>query len=426
VATSLCDLVRNEEEGVVKREKQVEILSELLRQVESGRNIDCGEQLRMSTRHYHDPEIAQREWDTFFRGHTQLVGLSGDLPEPGSYFTTSDFGVPVLAVRGRDGEFRAFLNACRHRGVRVAPEGRGEASKFTCPFHAWTYSNHGDLVAIPQQDQWGDIDKSCHGLKELPAEERDGVLWVHPQPDGVIDLDAQLGPLAEEIAGFDFGNLVYMGESVLDMRLNWKLANDTFGETYHFQKLHKDTLGNLFYGDNLAYEIYGRNHRFVFASRAIDQLREQPESEWNFEENANLLWFLFPNIQFNVGGGSVSMIKIYPHPDDAGRSVTRVGHYFSQEAIDMQKQAEQDPTITVSGADEVYEYDEQSIFSLEAITEVFVSTIEQEDYLMGESTQRAVESGLLDEVIFGRNEPALHHYHRTFAEALQIPGPQPF
>ncbi|MDP6810394.1 MAG: Rieske (2Fe-2S) protein [Kiritimatiellia bacterium] len=124
----------------MKREKQVEILSELLRQVESGRNIDCGEQLRMSTRHYHDPEIAQREWDTFFKGHTQLVGLSGDLPEPGSYFTTSDIGVAVLAVRGRDGEFRAFLNACRHRGVRVAPEGRGEASKFTCPFHAWTYS----------------------------------------------------------------------------------------------------------------------------------------------------------------------------------------------------------------------------------------------------------------------------------------------
>ncbi len=57
---------------------------------------------------------------------------------------------------------------------------------------------------------------------------------------------------------------------------------------------------------------------------------------------------------------------------------------------------------------------------------MFVSTIEQEDYLMGESTQRAVESGLLDEVIFGRNEPALHHYHRTFAEALQLPGPQPF
>ena len=412
----------------MKHAKQVEILSELLRQIEAGRNIDCGEQVRMSTRHYHDPEIAEREWQTFFRNHTQLVGLSGDLPQAGSYFTTSDFGVPVLAVRGRDGVFRAFLNACRHRGVRVAEDGRGEANRFTCPFHAWTYSNQGDLVSIPQEEQWGAIDKSCHGLKELPALERDGVLWVHPQPDGTIDLDAQLGPLAEEMAGFNFGQLVYAGESVLDMRLNWKLANDTFGETYHFQKLHKNTLGQLFYGDNLSYETYGRNHRFVFASRAIDELRRIPQSEWDIQGAANLLWFLFPNIQFNVGGGGVSLVKIYPHPDDPGRSVTRVGHYFSPEALAMQEAAEDDPDIIVSGADEAYicEEGKQRLLSLEAIAEVFVSTIEQEDYLMGESTQRAVESGLLDELIFGRNEPALHHYHRVFAEALHIPGPQPF
>ena len=94
----------------------------------------------------------------------------------------------------------------------------------------------------------------------------------------------------------------------------------------------------------------------------------------------------------------------------------------------MQEAAEDDPDIIVSGADEAYIFEEgkQRLLSLEAIAEVFVSTIEQEDYLIGESTQRAVESGLLDELIFGRNEPALHHYHRVFAEALHIPGPQPF
>jgi hypothetical protein len=56
--------------------------------------------------------------------------------------------------------------------------------------------------------------------------------------------------------------------------------------------------------------------------------------------------------------------------------------------------------------------------SLEATMEIFDSTIEKEDYLMGETTQKSAESGLLDHVIFGRNEPALHHYHNTFREAL--------
>jgi phenylpropionate dioxygenase-like ring-hydroxylating dioxygenase large terminal subunit len=209
------------------------------------------------------------------------------------------------------------------------------------------------------------------------------------------------------------------------MKLNWKLANDTFGETYHFQKLHKHTLGQMFYGDNLSYETSGRNHRFVFANRSIDQIRELPQEQWDIQQVANVLYYLFPNIQFNVGGGgNVSMIKIYPHPDDPGRSVTRVGHYFTPETIEMLA-APQDG-VQVATAEDVYQVDpdQQRLSSLDAIKEVFVSTIEQEDYLMGESTQRAVASGLMPTMTFGRNEPALHHYHRTFAEALQMPGPE--
>ena len=53
--------------------------------------------------------------------------------------------------------------------------------------------------------------------------------------------------------------------------------------------------------------------------------------------------------------------------------------------------------------------------------EIFTSTIEQEDYLMGETTQRSAESGVIKEFIFGRNEPALHHYHNTYREALNLP-----
>jgi phenylpropionate dioxygenase-like ring-hydroxylating dioxygenase large terminal subunit len=410
----------------MKHEKQVEILAELLAQIDEKRNVDAGIQMRMPTDSYHDAGIADREWAQLFRGHPQLVGLSGDLPEAGSYFTTDDFGLPVLAVRGRDGTFRAFLNACRHRGVRVAGEPRGRANAFTCPFHAWTYSNQGDLVAIPQQDHFGPVDKACNGLVALPAEEWNGMLWVHPEPGGHLDVPALLGVFADELAALDLGALVYSGESVLDMKLNWKLANDTFGETYHFQKLHKDTLGRIFYGDNLSYETSGRNHRFVFASKAIDMIRDLPREEWNIHWVANVLYYLFPNIQFNVGGGgNISMIRIYPHPDGPGRSVTRVGHYFTRETIELQRSAEEQG-LRVATADDVYEVDPEveRVGSLESTKEVFVSTIEQEDYLMGESTQRAVASGLMPTMTFGRNEPALHHYHRTFAEALQMPGPE--
>ena len=236
----------------MKQKVVVDILRELMRQVEKGKNIDAGAQYRMSTSPYVCPDVASKEWDLLFRNHPQLIGLSGDLPETGSYMAIDDFGTPVLATRDNSGQFRAFLNACRHRAVRLTKEDRGRKNVFTCPFHAWSYSNAGELVAIPDQDHFGKVDKSCNGLIELPAVERDGLLWVHPRPDGDLDIDALLGPeLAEELASFNLGEIVYAGNKNLTMNLNWKLANDTFGETYHFGKLHKNTLGKIFPGNNL-------------------------------------------------------------------------------------------------------------------------------------------------------------------------------
>ena len=403
----------------MKREVELSILDELLRQLDEKKNVDAGVMYRNPTSAYTSKDVARREQEVFFRDHPQLIGLSGSIKEPGSFMTVEDFGVPVLATRDADGQFRAFVNACRHRGARVA-EGRGKSKSFMCPFHNWVYSNRGDLMGIPLADQVGEIDKKCRGLIELPAVEQGGLLWVHPRADGHIDLDQQLGGLGAEIASWGFGELVHMGETVIEGRLNWKLANDTFGETYHFSRLHKNTLGQVFHGDALGYEEFGRNHRFVIATKAIDALRTRPRDEWSLLETTNPLYYLFPNIQLSFVGGNMNLIKMYPHPehpDDPSRSLTRVVHYFSQEVID---QAEQAGADELHNAENPYEYDGETrpIPTLSALTEMFASTIEQEDYLMGAHQQRAAESGQVDHLLFGRNEPALHHYHSHFREAL--------
>ena len=209
----------------MNRALQVSLLKELMSQLDEGRNIDAGVQYVMPTTPYICPDVASKEWQVLFRNHPQLVGLSGDLPKADSFFTLNDFGVPILATRDKDGVFHAFLNACRHRGVQVTNEVRGEKKRFTCPFHAWTYSAQGKLLAIPEEDHFGEIDKSCHGLIRLPAIERNGLLWVHPQPEGELDIDNLLGSLSDEIASLDFGSYIYAGGTEIDMKLNWKLAN---------------------------------------------------------------------------------------------------------------------------------------------------------------------------------------------------------
>ena len=400
---------------------QVEILKELMRQLDEGRNVDAGIQYRMPTASYVCPEIAAQEREQFFRNHPQLIGLSQDLPEPGSFFTMDDFGTPVLATRDRQGRFHAFLNACRHRSVRVASEPRGQRSVFMCPFHHWSYANTGDLINVPNEAHFGAIDKSCYSLIELPAVERDGLLWVHPQADADLNVDTLLGDLGPELATYALADHQLVGEKTIDMQLNWKFANDTFGETYHFGKLHKDTLGQLYYGNNLHFQTFGRHHRFVTANRGIDRLRQLPESEWHIARGTFVLYHLFPNIQLICDPQAATLIRIYPHGADPGRSVTRISFYLTAEAAAAAQAHDAEHFQTEA----VYNYEvragSNAQASVKASMEVFHSTIELEDYAMGEMQQRAAQNGQLKEILFGRNEPALHHFHSSYREALGQP-----
>ena len=103
---------------------------------------------------------------------------------------------------------------------------------------------------------------------------------------------------------------------------------------------------------------------------------------------------LFPNIQVNVGPSGVTLVRVYPDPDDVGRSVSRVSFYF-------------DPATL---AEEPHRVAER--------LQIFGNIIRDEDYAVAATAQLGADSGVQDYVLFGRNEPALHHYHNTYRAAL--------
>ena len=102
-----------------------------------------------------DPEQFAREQQRFFRSMPLVACLSSELPEPGSFRTFDEAGVPMLLTRGKDGKVRAFLNICPHRGSRVVREPCGKASRFTCRFHGWTYDGTGKAIGIPEEKLFG-------------------------------------------------------------------------------------------------------------------------------------------------------------------------------------------------------------------------------------------------------------------------------
>lgn len=378
---------------------QVEVIRELMSQLDAGVNADAGGVMEIPASTYTCPDLAAQEWACFFRGQPQVLGMSGDLPEPGSFMTSNELGVPILVTRDAEGRVRAFLNSCRHRGAMVERARRGRKARFSCPFHGWTYSGRGELVGVPEAAHFGAVDRDCLGLIELPALERYGLLLVHPDPAGVIDPDRVFEGVADDLEHWNWGQYSFGAEQTLDMKLNWKLATDTFGETYHFKRLHKDTLALGFHGDVLSYRSYERNHRMVLCKRDIDGLRGRPEAEWRIEQAGFPVYFLFPNVEINVGDGRVALVRVYPDPADPGRSISHISYYL-------------DPAVMAAAPE-----------AAQMFAEGFARIVVAEDYATAETAQAALSAGLQDKLLFGRNEPPLHHYHRTFRRELGLPPP---
>jgi phenylpropionate dioxygenase-like ring-hydroxylating dioxygenase large terminal subunit len=108
-----------------------------------------------------------RERELFFKRGPLFVGLSCLLPGAGDYMTHDYAGVPMLLVRHKDGDLRAFLNVCRHRGARVADGSGHGVKRFLCPYHAWAYATDGRLIARPDERSFAEIDSASCSLREL-------------------------------------------------------------------------------------------------------------------------------------------------------------------------------------------------------------------------------------------------------------------
>ena len=91
-----------------------------------------------------DPVRFERECEILFRSMPQVIAWAGDVAEPGDIVARDVAGVPVVVIRGEDGQLRAFLNACSHRGMTLC-DGVDNARRLTCPYHAWSYGLDGAL-----------------------------------------------------------------------------------------------------------------------------------------------------------------------------------------------------------------------------------------------------------------------------------------
>lgn len=341
---------------------------------------------------YTDPEWLAREKATLFRDYPLFMGLSARIAEPGAYLAENVAGLPILLVRGDEGRARAFVNQCRHRGAPVA-KGCGRAQGFSCPYHAWRYDREGRLMAIPDQRSFPGVDRESHGLVPLPLLEKDGMLWLLPDPRGELDdrrLAAHLSGMEEDLGSLNLAGYSHYESRAFERAANWKMPIDTFLEAYHFATLHRNTVAPIFFPNLCLFDAFGRNHREAVIRRSIEELREQPEAQWDFVRHTAISYQLFPNTVFVLQADHVETWRLFPVGDRPDRCLVQFDCYVPE------------PPAT----DKARRY-------WDANVDLAIRTVDEEDIAMQVDMETGYLSGAVSEVLIGRNEPALAHFQRA-------------
>ncbi len=381
----------------MKHDQQVMLMRQVFAHIDAGTTDVAESVCQHPVSSYSSPQRLARETEVLFRRFPLLLGMSCQIPEPGDHFTDDHSGIPILVVRGNDGQVRAFHNVCRHRGARVA-EGCGHQKNFVCPYHGWTYGLDGKLRGIPDQRNFPGVDRDTHGLVPLPVAERHGMLWVRPTlgSDGV-DLDAQrhLGALDAEFASYGFDRYHHYETREIRRKMNWKLAIDTFLEPYHFSVLHRNTVAPLFFPNLCLFEPFGLHLREVLPRRSIETQRNMPESEWDLIPHNTIVYVLFPNTVFVVQVDHVETWRVYPIGNGVDECIMYLDFYVPNR-ID---------------SDSARRHWERNM-------DLTIRTVCEEDFPACEGMQRGFTSGAQTHAIYGRNEPALAHFERAVEEVV--------
>jgi Rieske 2Fe-2S family protein len=197
--------------------------------------------------YYTDPAVFALEQSRVFETMWFCAVRSADLPTPGKFRKVQVGRESVLVVRGRDGQLRAFLNICRHRGAQICTEDTGEVKRaFQCPYHAWTYDLAGKLVAAPNLTKMPDIDRVQYGLVPVALREWLGYAWVCLADEPPSFEDDVMGAIAdrlgsrEAIDGYELDALTVGRRITYDVQANWKLIIENFMECYHCATIHPE------------------------------------------------------------------------------------------------------------------------------------------------------------------------------------------
>jgi phenylpropionate dioxygenase-like ring-hydroxylating dioxygenase large terminal subunit len=373
----------------MNRERELELLARLADPAAPRPGPLGDHSLRNAASAYTCPERFARERAALFRRRPNLLGLSSECARPGAYLSANLGGVPVFAIRQADGSLRAFVNACRHRAARLL-DGCGALERaIACPYHGWLYELDGRLRARPGAEPgFDDVAKESLALHPVPLHEAHGLVFARAE-GGAFAVDEALEGAQQELAAYGLASYVPIETRRFEVAFNWKLVIDTFTEPYHIPWLHKASIAPHYWFDRWVYDAFGVHGRFIGVRRSVEaELAKPPGEERRLLPHGTTQYLLMPNAVLCHQIDHVELWRVTPLAVD--RTLVATSVFAPREPASEKERA-------------------YWLKNLDVLLEVTRS----EDFPAMQRIQENLASGAVPEVVYGKMEPALVHFHES-------------
>ena len=204
---------------------------------------------------YVSAQIFERETQRVMGEQWHYIAHASEIPQAGDYLVEDYAGESIVVVRGRSGTIKAFLNTCRHRGFALCQGNKGNARRFTCPYHQWTYDLDGRLIMAPDMPDGEVIDYGSWGLHTVQTEVWEGLVFICLSTTAKPSIGQLIEHHAPDLRRAHPAHWKKAAEKRYPIAANWKVLLENFLECYHCKATHPELCAAMdldgMYGDIL-------------------------------------------------------------------------------------------------------------------------------------------------------------------------------
>lgn len=254
---------------------------------------------------YLDPACLHEEREKIFTRCWQYACHIEKLRKTGDFIVCDIAGESIILIRSEDDAINALYNVCAHRAARLL-EGEGCKKRFSCPYHAWTYNPHGELISAPNAVNVAGFDVANYRLKSCRVEVIHGLVFVNLDPDAE-PLQAQIPEFSADLMKYapNLPDLTFVHRTEAMLQANWKVAIENYAECYHCELIHKELVNGVLDFDSYSIEVIGQGQKH------LSRPRSGSAKAYDFDETFDsefVAWWQWPNFSFqNYPGGRVQL-----------------------------------------------------------------------------------------------------------------------